>query len=416
MSNGIREAFRQNEVLTILCVQILILMTGLGIVSPVLPLYARSFGVSITMVGLLITAFGLARLPLNIPAGHFCERFGRRWLLIAGPAVVALTSLGSGLATSFWQLLAFRIFQGAGGALHATAATIALADISQPANRGRTISLFQGSLMLGAGLGPVLGGVTAEHFGYRAPFFCYAFLAAIATIWAYLRIPETRQAQPAILQPGDGPGTKASRPSSGMRPFLVNPNFILVVLVTIGIIFTRAGAQSAILPLFADRHLGLSAGQIGLALSLVAAMNLATLFLAGALSDRLGRKAVIIPGSLLTGLSLVMFAKSGNLLLFLASAALLGVGTGVAGPAPAAYAIDLASPMDYGAVLALYRTVTDLGFVAGPVLLGWIGDLYGLSASLLVNAALVLATGFLFVLARETVRQPGKGVSPVAVG
>src|SRR3989337_972324 len=91
----------ENQTLLILCVTTVVVMMGWGIMSPVLPLYAQSFGVGTAMVGLTITAVGGARLLVNLPAGVISERYGRRVLLFGGPAVTVVASVAGGLAPTF---------------------------------------------------------------------------------------------------------------------------------------------------------------------------------------------------------------------------------------------------------------------------------------------------------------------------
>jgi multidrug resistance protein len=374
------------------------MMMGIGLIGPVLPRYAQTFGVSTTLIGFLITIFGIMRMLVDIPAGHLAERIGRRPVLVSGPLILSLGSIGCGLATSYWQLAAFRLVQGIGSALFTTTAMIMLADISTPANRGRIMSLYQGSLLLGSSLGPTMGGLIAEHYGLEAPFFCFAIFTFLAAIWAYLRLPETRSA--TALETINNP-----HPAGGMKNLLFNANFILISVVTWGIFFTRTGAQLEIIPLLSYDRLGLSVGQVGIALTLVALLQFLVIFIAGGLSDRWGRKAIIVPGVLLNAVSLVMLSQSYAHWFLLVSCALLGVGSGFAGPVPAAYVVDISPQGNYGKTMGLYRAIGDLGFVIGPVLLGWLVDLRDFNLALWFNGGFLLLSALLFqLLAKETVR------------
>jgi MFS family permease len=102
----------ENQILLVVCITTMVVMMGFGIISPVLPLYAQSFGVGTAMIGLTITVFGAARLVMNLPAGFLSERYGRRLLLVGGPAVTALGSLAGGLAPTFGWLIASRFVAG----------------------------------------------------------------------------------------------------------------------------------------------------------------------------------------------------------------------------------------------------------------------------------------------------------------
>ena len=96
---------REAEKLLVLCFATFMVMAGQGVGGPVLPLYARDFGVSTTVVGLTLTVFALARLILNVPAGLIADRFGRRILLVGGPILTSIGMFGSGFANNISSLL-----------------------------------------------------------------------------------------------------------------------------------------------------------------------------------------------------------------------------------------------------------------------------------------------------------------------
>lgn len=391
-------------IVLLLSAQVFLIMLGLGIVTPILPLYAQSFGVGAAAVGSLVMVFGIARMLVNVPAGQWTERFGRKRLLVAGPLLTAAGAVGFAFAGSFTELLLWRVLQGVGSAVVTTAAMIAVADISHPENRGRIMSMYQGSLLLGAGAGPAFGGFLADAYGVRAPFLAFAALTTAAALWALLRIPETR---PTESERADVDAAGRALPSPALREvmgsLLRDRHFLLISAVTLGIFFTRSGGQMTLLPLLGHNELGMSESAIGLAFTLISACNFASLYLAGTLADRLGRKAVIVPSGLLTALSIALFIVTGSADAFFLNALLLGVGTGLGGPAPAAYATDIAPKAALGPAMGLYRSISDLGLVVGPVLLGGIVDVAGYGPAFGVNTVLLVVTTLAFALwARET--------------
>ena len=392
------DRFRENKTLAILCIEVTFVMMGIGLVSPILPQYARTFGVNITMVGLLITVFGVARILVDIPAGRLTDSLGRRPVLISGPLILAAGSIGCGLASNYWMLLGFRFIQGIGSAMYTTAAMVMLADISTPANRGRVMSFYQGSLLLGAGLGPTVGGFIAEYFGLAAPFFAFALFALLASLWAYLRLSETHPAlfaqAAAVAADNSDPLPAAS--SKGLMVLLRDLNFLLISMITFGIFFMRTGAQNQILPLLGADRLGLSEGQIGLALTLVAIIQFVTIFAAGSLSDRFGRKAVITAGCIIAAASLLMLGQSYSYRFFLLSCLAMGLGIGISGPTPSAYVADIIPRENYSIGMGTYRAISDLGFVIGPILLGWLADVRGFGFSLLFNSLFLFLSVLIF--------------------
>jgi DHA1 family multidrug resistance protein-like MFS transporter len=412
---------RTNGALLMVCVATGLIMLGQGVIGPVLPLYARDFGVSAALVGMSISVFGIARLLLNLPAGLLSDRLGRRLLLVGGALITAAGSFLSAAAGDIWQLLAYRFVAGAGSAMFMTAAITVVTDISTPQNRGRMLSLYQGSLLLGVSVGPAVGGVTAELFGLRSPFVLVGALALLCAVWA---LRETPGLHGGTRAPGPGgAGAQPALPAAGalttLRPLLTNAGFTLVSLVTFSIFFTRSGTRQTVLALLGNDELGLSAGALGGIFAMMAFINLLTIGPSGAWADRFGRKLVIVPSAALSAVALGMFALTTNLGLFLVSAVLLALGTGLSGPAPAAYAADVVPAEARGLGMGLYRTYSDVGLVVGPPLLGWIVDATdSYTWSLVFNAGVVaLCAGAFGLFARESMAgRAGQRVTVEAAG
>ena len=392
--------FRRNELLIILCVQVTLTVMGVGIISPILPQYAQLFGVNITMVGLVITVFGIARLIADIPAGRLSTKFGCRPVLISGPIIICLGSIGCGLAGNYGILLAFRFIMGIGSAVLTTTSMITLVHMSTSQNRGQMMGFYQGFFLIGAGIGPAAGGFIAEYMGLRAPFYVYAGLAALSTIWGYYRLPRNldmmKPEKPKKQVNPDDPSGVPSISKMGIKPLLTDFNFVLISTIIFGIFFMRNASQNQILPLIGSIRLHLTEGQIGLAMTVITVSQAVTLFTCSRLFDRYGRKAIITLGCIIVSLSLIVMALSSNYFLLILSCILGGIGIGIAGPVPAAYAADIIPRENYGVGMGLFRAAGDLGMVVGPVLLGWMSDTWSFNAALIFNCVFLLLTVAIF--------------------
>src|SRR5437762_9837677 len=184
--------YSSNRVLVWMCVLIAVNQLGFGSVVPVAPLYAASFGVPQSAIGLTIALYGLARFLFAVPSGRLADHMGRRGTLAVGGVVTVAGNVLCAIAPSYVLFLGARFVAGAGAALILTAAQIVLADISTPSQRGRFMGIYSGVFAFAVGAGPYPGGLLAEHLGLNAPFFAYGLLAAIVAVLAWLRIPETR--------------------------------------------------------------------------------------------------------------------------------------------------------------------------------------------------------------------------------
>ena len=208
---------RSHEQLLAISGSTVLVMAGQGVIGPVLPLFARELGVGTASIGLTLSAFALARLVLNVPLGLAADRWGRKVLLVAGPAVTMVGMVGSGLSVGFFDLLAWRFVAGAGSAMYMTGAQIFLIDISTPATRARFLATNQGALLFGTAIGPAIGGLVAEWFGLRAPFYVVGVAALSATLYAWRRLPETRHlavAQVAAAEEAARAAAQETKPES----------------------------------------------------------------------------------------------------------------------------------------------------------------------------------------------------------
>jgi MFS family permease len=287
---------------------------------------------------------------------------------------------------------------------------VMLTDITTVSNRGRVMSLYHGAFQVGHGLGPAIGGFIAFYYGLRTPFFAYSAVALIATLWAIVRLRETKKPTTEAVEIKEGSSTaRESRPHekspSLLKQLLGDTSFLLIAFMALTHAMSRTGTNQMMLPILASEQVGINTGQLGLALTLTSMVHLSTIFLGGWISDRFGRKKALGPGYLIMALGLVIFALSQNYWVFLSGAFAMGLGRGISGPI-IAYAADLAPKGHYGSTLGFYHTFNDLGMVVGPLILGWLADNQGLGAPFYFDAALLTLAALLFGLfARETVHR-----------
>ncbi len=174
-----------------LAVSVFLVMLGVGIVSPVLPLYARAFDVPYTTVGFVVSAFGIARLLFDLPAGSLTDRYGRKPLIVIGLGIFAGAGLIAAFATNIYHLILSRFFQGVGAALFTTTAMVLVGDIAPPEQRGKYLAYYQGTFFLGSAAGPAFGGLLLDLGGFHTPFFALSALAALAAVYSHFSIQES---------------------------------------------------------------------------------------------------------------------------------------------------------------------------------------------------------------------------------
>jgi MFS family permease len=378
------------RILVWMCVLIAVNQLGFGSIIPALALYARSFDVTQSAIGLAIAIYGLARFLVAVPAGQLADRLGRRNTLAIGGVVSAFGNVLCALAPSYPAFVGARFVAGAGAALVLTTGLIVIADISTPSNRGRMMSAYQGAFIFAVGIGPLPGGLLATHWGLAAPFLAYAVASLVASTVAWLAIPETRAVRV------DEPASADVPYRAQLRLLTAHRGFMLVSCLALVNAVARTGALFNIVPILARDRLALHPDRIGLGLALASVVGLVVAYPTGIVVDRYGRKIIIVPATILSGLSLVLFLLAPTYAWFLAACATWSIAMGISGAAPAAYAADTAPPGMNAAALSSYRMLADLGYVVGPIALGLAADLAGIDAALAGTAVLLVGMALLF--------------------
>ncbi len=368
---------------------------GMSIISPILPIYARSFDVSYTLVSLAISMYAFGRFLADLPVGMVADRFGRRPLMIVGTLLLTVTAYLNAIAGSFGEFLIYRLIQGLGSSMWMTSRTTLLADILKPEERGRIMSYFQAFMLLGSSAGPTVGGFVATAWGIRAPFYFYALTGLISLIITILLIKEPE----GVKHHSEG----SQFSFRTLKRLMSNRSYSMACLATFTVFFMRTGIRGTMIPLYADGVLGLDEAAIGTVISYATIINLVMTIPMGYAIDYFGRKPPIVSTLFLTALSSLVFPFTTDYAQMSLAAVLLGVGTGGSGQAPLALATDATIHEPHGVSMGLYRLFGDIGFVVGPIVLGFIADGYGLRMPFYFMTFLILISAVLMqIFARET--------------
>lgn len=359
----------EGSVITVLNLSLvtLLVLLGLSMVSPILPTYAESFQVSYTLVGFVVSSFAITRMVLDMPAGLLSRRFDKKKIMISGLVLLSASSVVAGFAPNYITLVIARMIEGAGSALYVTTATVFLAQISGEEKRGQWMSLYMGMLLLGAIFGPTFGGIIADLYDIRAPFFAYAVITGLAVI-PTLALPKLTNSG-NVSSPLELRGILRD-----MRQVLSNPSFLLVTFTVFTTFFLRTGVRTTLVPLFAANNLGLDSSAIGLVLTIGGITTAFTIVPMGSISDRIGRKIPLALCLVLTAGITLLIPFSMDLLTLSIAIALYGAVIGLSGPS-AAYVTDVSPQGKLEISMGLYRMISDFGFVVGPLLLGFLADI-----------------------------------------
>lgn len=373
---------------------------GYGIVAPVLPQFARSFDVSVTAASVVVSAFAFFRLVFAPAGGFLVDKLGERWVYMTGLLIVVVSTLATGLAQGYWQLLVFRGLGGLGSTMFTISAMALITRLSPPGARGRVAGLYATAFLLGNIGGPVLGGLLAG-FGMRVPFFVYAGTLLVATCVVAVFLRGGRRPSGDDLADEQEPLlVREALRHSGYRAALIS-SFVNG--------WTSFGVRVAIVPLFAAANFDAGAGVAGTALASFAVGTASVVSVAGWLSDRYGRRPMVIAGLTISGVTTFLLGWCDTVPLLIAASVIAGVGAGILNPAQQAAVADvIGAERAGGKVLATFQMASDSGAILGPVLVGLVVDRLGYTVGFAVSGVLLLIAVVPWLFAKDTNRHAGE--------
>jgi MFS family permease len=365
---------------------------GFGIISPTLPLFARSFGVNHAQVGAILAAFAFARFATGLISGKLVDHFGERLVYSFGIGFVSITSFAAGFAQNYEQLLIFRAVGGFGSSMFSVAAGSILLRAVDDDHRARVQSLYNGSFLIGMMAGPVVGGALSG-FSLRAPMIIYGFLLIGASAsGAFLLRNSTLAAKPTATQERN---TITLRSALALKPYR---SALIISFITSWVLF---GMSRSILPLFMVEEIKVSPSFMGLGFTISTVINGIFLMKAGKLSDINGRRYSAVIGTSFLTLFILALALTTEPWMFLAASVIVGFGGAFLSTTPSAIVGDVLEGKG-GQVIGLFQMAGDAGAMVAPLILGAIADGYGYRPAFLVSAALMLVAVAVSIKLPET--------------
>lgn len=334
-----------------------------------LPGYVQYLGGDATHIGLAYGLFTLSAVAARPVIGSLIDHWGRKPMLLIGTALFVVSPLLYVLASSLWPFLAVRILHGVGIAAFTTAYTALVADLAPAGRRGEAVGLSGITSNLGMLFAPALGSYLQTNKGY-APHFAVA--AGIAACSFVLLLP--------VREPQHEQLGKAESPSlwtvARMRAVWV------AALGSTGLAMAYGAVLSFLPPFAAER--GLAA--VGSYFTAFALAMIITQAPAGWLSDRIGRRAVAVPGMAVAALAMAGLASAHTSIALLAAGAALGVSWGLLRAGLDTAVVDAVAPEARGTALAFLYTWFDIGVGAGSFGLGVVAQAQGYAAAFYVAA------------------------------
>ncbi|MDP3124686.1 MAG: MFS transporter [Thiobacillus sp.] len=369
------------------------LVGGLAIFSstlsktPVLPLFALSLNATPAEIGWIVMASTIPGILISYPAGALSDYLGKRRLLLASLVVFATAPFLYLVIETAWQLMAVRFYHGFATAIFGTVASAAIAE-RYTADRAARLSTYSSVTIVGRSVAPFLGGTLISLASFDAVYIACAMSGVLALAVGLL-----------LHNDSPLPSTKTlALPNfwSSLRTVLRDRGIMLVSLVEAAqyLVF---GAIEAFLALYAS-SLGIPAWQIGIILGVQLLSIVFAKPLMGRVSDRVGRRRVILPGLLIGAASVVLLPHFPSFIGLSVLSLVFGLGFATVTSSTSALVADLTKGGRYGSSMGVLRTVMDVGQSIGPVLTGFVVGIAGYASAFTLLAAILVAAALMLGL------------------
>ncbi len=360
------------------------LTVGIGIISPILPVIAKSMGAGGIAIGLIFSAFSISRLVFLPVFGRLSDRYGKRVFILSGLSLYSFLALLYAFARTPEELVAVRLFHGMSSAMVMPVILAMVAEFSPEGQEGRYMGSANRSIFLGMAFGPLIGGVVSDAYSEAHAFFAMALLSALTLAIAFVTIPEHR----------------SKREHADYRNgFSRNVVFALIyrVLNSIG-----RGSIMTFLPVY-GYLIGLNYTQIGVLVFTNLLISGVTQPYGGAFSDRKGFVIPVFISSIASALILYLIPVSSRFSALLILSGVLGLTSALSLPAVSGLmAHEGKISGNLGGIMGYFSASKSLGRAAGPLIAGIMYDaggqgMDGIRLAFTAASLLTLFAGLLFI-------------------
>ena len=366
------------RMLFILSISVGVAIIGLGIIWPLIPVYALDLGATGFQVGMIIASFNIARVFANPISGRLSDRWGRKPFIVSGLFLYAVVSICYILATDINDLILVRFLHGLTSVLVVPVAMALAADIAPDNKLARYMGTLNMAVMLGLGVGPMLGGIIRDTLGMNAAFYAMGILALFTVIGVMLLIPNDRI----------GSESKIKKAAAPIKDLLKHR-------VALGLFFLRlfvASGQGSVytfLPLLGI-DMGITSSEVGIILGvnifLIAVLQRAC----AGLADRSDPRVLIILGTIISGITVLAMPYAKGFGTILALNIVMGASNGIATPAGFVLTGKVGRKLGMGSIMGLTDAGWSLGMIISPIFSGIVMDSLGLPSIFFIGGVLIM--------------------------
>ena len=374
---------------------------GVGLVVPILPVYAHKGGAGGLEIGLIFGVFSLSRSALVPFFGRWSDRRGRKVFLTTGLFFFCLVSIAFTFSENIHWLIGVRFFHGISSAMVLPVALAYVGELSPPDREGETMGTFQISLLAGLSIGPLMGGIINDSFGINAAFLGMGTVCFVGFLLCLILLPkETRDSR-----------YENTIQTSYLRT--LKDRSVLILFIHRISLACSVGVIWAFLPLMGGSTLHLNSTSMGMVLMINLSLSAVFQYPMGLVADRFDKRIPVLAGGLCATAGILALAGAQGFRGILVAATLHGLALGFIMPSVMAAAVIVGrEKKSMGTIMGLVSMAQSLGMLVGPVFGGMVMDVFHFSGVFSFGAFILLAGTMVFLLAiPKSLVTSSKGIS-----
>jgi MFS transporter, DHA1 family, multidrug resistance protein len=363
-------------------------LLGVGIVSPLLPLYAEAMGASGVLLGMIFSSFTITRAVVIPFIGPLSDRRGRKLFLLIGFGGFTMATLGYILAITPLHLIVTRAVQGATAGMMLPIARAYIGDLCPPGEEGKWQGMANAAFFGGFAVGPLIGGPVAEVHGYNTAFYIMGSICLLSFLLALRFLPESRSRE-------SGRGQRSA--TEPFKLIYTNRMFRGLTAYRAGLALAR-GCLMTFLPLFAASALQIGVGLIGIMLACHNLLRAAVQPYFGGLADRSNKRTLVVLGAALHIVFFILIPREYSYWQLLVLVAFGGIAAAVAMPALTALYTEQGRTTGMGTAMSMEMLAMAIGMGVGPILGGVVADSLNIASVFYFSAVVQLAGILSFIV------------------
>jgi DHA1 family multidrug resistance protein-like MFS transporter len=387
----------------LLCVVAFLSMLSIMVTNPILSLFAEDIGATGVWIGYAVSGYWISRVVLEIPSGYVSSKFGYYKPMVFGLALTVMGNIMLVFVKDPVHLVFVRAVKGFGAPFFFAVSMTFIVNLFGAKKRGTAMGVFQGIEFIGTIIGSAVSGKLVQELGWQGGFIA-ALALSVASLLLLVVPPHIRKE--TVRGPTSKPLTMGE-----VVGVLRNKTLMIMAAATLAEFIMTNGLIITIVPLFTRGTLGFTLADVGYVMGARSLGFVVAMFTMGSISDRVGRRPVLMFGMTATAILVVVMSFFSTFFTLAAVICIIGFTSGaiwIVGPVISAEAVD---PSQRGAAIGAYRTFFDLGSVIGPILMTAVMTGYGVKYCFYIAAALLLVNVPLTYLIDETGKTEGAEIA-----